>query len=135
AAAGSRGRSPYGSTRGSYQPFSSWKSATNIWSVKTVPKPSSPSFGFGLCVDALTTRIASVIALLLLEDDWFPIQAEDLPVHVGHLAQRDVVLDRLHEDRHHVVPVPARLRELLQPSLHLRHVARGLPRLHAFDLR
>src|SRR5262245_10927458 len=109
-----------------------------MWSVKTVPKPSSASFGLGLRVDALTTLIASDIvppSSVSLEDDRFPVQTEDLPVHIGHLAQRDVVLDRVHEDRHHVVAVPARLRELLEPPLHLCHVARGLPRLHALDLR
>src|SRR5215475_7935633 len=75
------------STRGSYQPFSSWKSATNMWSVNTVPKVRSASLGFGLCAAAFTIRMASVMVLLLLEDDRFPIEAEDLTVHVGDLAQ------------------------------------------------
>src|SRR6266571_489983 len=105
-----------------------------MWSVKTFPKPSSASFGFGLCVDALTTLIASDMVLLLLEDDRFPVETEDLPVHVGHFAQGNVVLDRVHEDGHHVVAVPARLRELLEPPLHLCNIARCLSRPHALDL-
>jgi len=37
-----------------------------MWSVKTFPKPSSESLGFGLCVVALTILIASDMVLLLL---------------------------------------------------------------------
>src|SRR5262249_55413876 len=125
---------PYGSTRGSYQPFSSWKSATNMWSVNTVPKVRSASLGFGLCAVAFTIRMASVMVLLLLEDDRFSIEAEDLTVHVGDLAQRHIVLDRVHEHGHHVLAAPADLGELLEAPLHPSHVARGLEAAHALDL-
>ena len=49
---------------GSYQPFSSWKSATNMWSVKMVPKPSSLSRGFGFFWVARVIRIGWVIVVL-----------------------------------------------------------------------
>jgi hypothetical protein len=51
--------------RGSYHPFSSWKSATNMWSVKTVPKVSSLSLGLGFLVVARVTRIGSLMIVPL----------------------------------------------------------------------
>src|SRR5215471_17300753 len=51
--------------RGSYQPFSSWKSITNMWSVKTVPKVRSLSFGFCFFTVACVIRIGSDILLSL----------------------------------------------------------------------
>src|SRR5215510_7650905 len=105
-----------------------------MWSVNTVPKVRSASLGFGLCAAAFTIRMASAMALLLLEDDRFPIEAEDLTVHVGDLAQRHVVLDRVHEDGHHVLAAAAGLGELLEAPFYLGHVARGLEPTHALHL-
>src|SRR5262245_29289578 len=105
-----------------------------MWSVNTVPKVRSASVGFGLCAAAFTIRMASVMVLLLLEDDRFPIEAEDLTVHVGDLAQRHVVLDRVYEDRHHVLTAAADLGELLEAPFHLGHVARGLEPAYALHL-
>src|SRR5262249_41601223 len=121
--------------RGSYQPFSSWKSATNMWSVKIWPKPSSLSLGLVLSVVARLIRIGSFMgAPFASEDDRLAVQAEDLAVHVGDLAQRPVVLDRVDQARHHVVAAAARLRELLEPLLHARPVARALEAADALDL-
>jgi hypothetical protein len=50
--------------RGSYQPFSSWKFMTNMWSVKTRPNPSSESFGFFFSVVARVILIGSILSLL-----------------------------------------------------------------------
>src|SRR5438093_5767624 len=140
-----------------------------MWSVKTVPKVSSESLGFGLCVAAFTTLMASVMVPLLpelsrsllelsrsllelsrsllelsrsllelsrssLKDDRFPVEAEDLPVDVGDLAERDVVLDGIHQHGHHVVTAATRVGQLLESPLHLGHVARSLEPPHALDL-
>src|SRR5687768_16756044 len=51
----------YGSTRGSYQPFSSWKFATNMWSVKTLPKARSLSLGFAFFAAVFVILIASLM--------------------------------------------------------------------------
>src|SRR4029453_18752703 len=108
--------------RGSYQPFSSWKSATNMWSVKICPKPRSPSFGLVLSVVARVILMGSVMSQpppgltsptvghegarrqikARSKNNGLPIQAEHLAVHVGDLPERDDVLHRLHETRHTV---------------------------------
>src|SRR4030095_5426204 len=113
--------------RGSYQPFSSWKSARNMWSVKLWRKPSSPSLGCFLGFAVLLTRIGSMaIALSPLEDDRLAVQPEDLAVHLGDLAQRDVVLHRVQQYRHPVDALATGLRPLLEPSLHPGGVPRCL---------
>src|SRR4029450_5088924 len=120
--------------RGSYQPFSSWKSARNMWSVKIWPKPSSPSLGFFLSVVALLIRMGSIVMMSLLEDHGLAIKPEHLPVHVRDLAERDVVLHRVHQDRHHVPAVTTRFRELLEPALALGGVTRRLDPADSLDL-
>src|SRR3989441_9236504 len=106
-----------------------------MWSVKTVPKPSSLSRGFGFLVVALVIRIASLMGCPRLEDDRLAVHAEDLPVDVGDLAEARVVLHRIDQDRHHVPAVAAGLRELLEPPPPPGHVPRRLEPPDAFDLR
>src|SRR5262245_39801692 len=120
--------------RGSYQPFSSWKSATNMWSVKSWPKPRSASLGLLLSVAVLLILIGSDMIRLLSKNDRLAVEPVDLPIHVGDLAQRYVVLHGVDQHRHDVVAVAARLGELLQTPLDPRLVARGLHPLHALDL-
>src|SRR4029450_4230009 len=100
-----------------------------MWSVKIWPKPSSPSLGCFLGVAVLLTRIGSMaIALSPLEDDRLAVQPEDLAVHLGDLAQRDVVLHRVHQYRHHVAALATGLRQLLEPWRHPGGVPRRRPR-------
>src|SRR5262245_27672797 len=74
--------------RGSYQPFSSWKSATNMWSVNTVPKVRSLSFGFGFIVVVRVILIGSLMTLPLYR--WWPGTPHDprvaFPRALGGLA-------------------------------------------------
>src|SRR5439155_10167390 len=134
AAAGSRLSGPYGSIRGSYQPFSSWKSITNRWSVNTVPKVRSRSLGFGFFVAARVILIGSLMASLTLENDRLAVEPEHLTINVRDLAEAYVVLHRLDEDRHDVPGLTARVGELPEPPLHLRHVPRRLEAPDPVDL-
>src|SRR2546426_9388516 len=95
-----------------------------MWSVKTVPKPSSLSRGFGFLVVALVIRIASLMGCPRLEDDRLAVHAEDLPVDVGDLAEARVVLHRIDQDRHHVPAVAAGVPELPEPPPHPRPLPR-----------
>src|SRR5580765_3421329 len=68
------------------------------------------------------------------KDDGFPVTPERLAVHVGDLPDRRVRLDRVHEDRHEVLPVPARVRDPAQLVGDLGGIPRRLDRANALDL-
>src|SRR5207302_2735778 len=68
------------------------------------------------------------------KDNRLPIQPKDLAVHVGDLTETGIVLHRVHQDRHHVAAVAARIRQLLEAPLDAAHVARGLEAADPLDL-
>src|SRR5262245_39336055 len=62
----------------------------------------------------------------LSEDDGFSVAPERLAVDVGNLAEGSVGLDRVHEHRHQILPLPARVRDPAQLVCNLRLAARRL---------
>src|SRR5262245_26985714 len=70
----------------------------------------------------------------LSEDDGFPVPPERLAVDVGDLAEGGVGLDRVHQDRHEVLPVPARVGDPPQLVRHLRLAAGRLDGPNPLDL-
>src|SRR5262245_20570896 len=99
-----------------------------MWSVNTLPKARSLSFGLSFLFVVFVIRIASVMTLPLplpSKDYRLAIEPEHLSIHVRDLAETRVVLHRIHQNRHHVVAVATGVGELLEPALHAAHVARG----------
>src|SRR5204862_6590780 len=68
------------------------------------------------------------------KDNRLAVEAKDLAVHVGDLTETGIIFHRVHQDRHHVAAVAARVRQLLEPPLDAAHVARGLEAADALDL-
>src|SRR5256885_7620744 len=62
------------------------------------------------------------------------VDPDPLAFHFRALAELRVALPRLDEDRHDVRRLAARVSELLEPPLHLRHVPRRLEAPDPVDL-
>src|SRR5262245_49226039 len=112
-------------------PFCRWmtsaRAAGTIATTATSPTAASPL--------AFTSRPSSGDApRRLSEDDRFPVAPERLAVDVGDLPEGSVRLDRVDENGHEILPVPARVGDPAQLVRHLRLAARRLRGPHPLHL-